>query len=191
MLGRRELELERRRRWRSSSGSLGERPLARANKFRTSVKLTTPVRRPLMFCPGRTAALTAAPGPMPVIDDPGELCVGSSRACGRGWTCEPERWDVGWKPGLGGTEPAGDGLSTIHMRWERVATSFATVWARVLTGVTWKTGYESWPSFRPRSERMIEMKWMHVSVRSGMEELSVSSCVDHTSMVVTRGRTGR
>lgn len=88
MLGRRELELERRRRWRSSSGSLGDNPLARAKRFRTSVKLTTPVRRPLMFCPGKTAALTAAPGPMPVIEDPGELCVGSSRECGRGWTCE-------------------------------------------------------------------------------------------------------
>jgi len=88
---------------------------------------------------------------------------------------------VGWKPGLGGTEPAGDGLSTIHMRWERVATSFATVWARVLIGVTWKTGYESWPSFRPRSERMIEMKCMHVSVSSGMDELSVSSCMEHVN----------
>jgi hypothetical protein len=99
---------------------------------------------------------------------------------------------VGWKLGLGGTEPAGDGLSTIHMRWERVATSFATVWARVLTGVTWKTGYESWPSFRPRSERMMEMKWMHVSVRRGMEELSVSSCVDsYVNWSSHVGRTGR
>ena len=99
---------------------------------------------------------------------------------------------MGWKLGLGGTEPAGDGLSTIHMRWERVATSFATVCARVLTGVTWKTGYESWPSFRPRSERIIEMKWMHVSVKSGMEELSVSSCVDsYVNWSSHVGRTGR
>jgi hypothetical protein len=48
-------------------------------------------------------------------------------------------------------------------------------------GVTWKTGYESWPSFTPRSERMMEMKWMHVSLSSGMEELSVSSCTEHVN----------
>lgn len=28
---------------------------------------------------------------------------------------------------------------------------------------------------------MMEMKCMHVSVRSGMDELSVSSCVDHVN----------
>lgn len=95
--------------------------------------------------------------------------------------CALEGCVWGWKPGLGGTEPAGDGESTIHMRWERVAQSLATVWASVLTGVTWKTGYESWPSFTPRSVRMMEMKCMQVSLRSGMEELSVSSCVDHVN----------
>ena len=39
-------------------------------------------------------------------------------------------------PGLGGTLLLGDGLSVIHMRWERVAHSFATAWARVLKGET-------------------------------------------------------
>lgn len=34
---------------------------------------------------------------------------------------------VGFTEGVGGPEDAGDGASTIHMRWERVATSFATV----------------------------------------------------------------
>lgn len=100
-----------------------------------------------MFWPGRAAAVTAAPGPMPAIEEPGEGCAGSSRVGGRdtGW-CEPcvlNGCATGWKPGLGGTEPAGDGVSTIHMRWERVAQSLATVCASVLTGVTWKTGYES------------------------------------------------
>jgi hypothetical protein len=51
----------------------------------------------------------------------------------------------------------------------------------VLTGVTWKTGYESWPSFKPRSERITEMKWMQVSLKSGMEELSVSSYIDQVN----------
>lgn len=84
MLGRSELELERRRRWRSSSGSLGDRPLARAKRLRTSVRLTTPVRRPLKFWPGSCEAEIAAPGPMLEIDEPGEACVaGSSRAGGR------------------------------------------------------------------------------------------------------------
>jgi len=51
--GGRELdELLRRRRWRISSGSPGERPLARAKTFRTSVRLMTPDRCPLMLAPG-------------------------------------------------------------------------------------------------------------------------------------------
>lgn len=84
MLGRRELELERRRRWRSSSGSLGERPLARAKRLRTSVRLTTPVRRPLRFWPGSWEAEMAVPGPMLEIDEPGEaFAMGSSRVGGR------------------------------------------------------------------------------------------------------------
>jgi hypothetical protein len=89
MLGRRELELERRRLWRSSSGSLGDRPLARAKRFRTSVKLITPDRRPLMFWPGSAAAVTAAAGLMPEIAEPGVAWVGSSRVMGREF-CEWE-----------------------------------------------------------------------------------------------------
>jgi hypothetical protein len=49
----------------------------------------------------------------------------------------------GARCGEGGMEEAGEGASTIHMRWERVATILAMVWARVLVGLTWKTGYES------------------------------------------------
>lgn len=69
----------------------------------------------------------------------------------------------------------GDGASTIHMRCERVAQSFATVCANVLNGATWKTGNESLPSANPRSERITEMKWMQLDERSGIEEVSVSS----------------
>lgn len=47
---------------------------------------------------------------------------------------------AGVRAGVGGPEEDGDGSSTIHMRWERVATSFATVWASVEKGLTWKTG---------------------------------------------------
>lgn len=61
------------------------------------------------------------------------------------------------------------------MRCERVAQSFATVCASVLNGVTWKTGYESLPSWTPRSERMTPMKWMQDDERSGMAEVSVRS----------------
>lgn len=39
--------------------------------------------------------------------------------------------EEGLRLGDGGTELAGDGDSTIHMRCERVATSLATVWASV------------------------------------------------------------
>ncbi len=41
-----------------SSGSCGCSPLALANRFRISVKLTTPDSLPLMWAPGRAAALT-------------------------------------------------------------------------------------------------------------------------------------
>lgn len=54
--------LVRRRLLRASSGSAGDSPLARASKFSTSVRLTTLDRRPDMFAPGSTLALTAEPG---------------------------------------------------------------------------------------------------------------------------------
>lgn len=48
-------ELLRRRR-RDSAGSAGLRPLARACKFKISVKLTTPTRRPDKRAPGSDEA---------------------------------------------------------------------------------------------------------------------------------------
>jgi hypothetical protein len=65
---------------------------------------------------------------------------------------------AGAAAGVGGPEEAGDGLSTTHILCERVATSLATVWARVANGVMWNTGKESLPSSTPRSDRMTEMK---------------------------------
>jgi hypothetical protein len=76
---------------------------------------------------------------------------------------------AGVAAGVGGPEDAGDGVSTTHIRWERVATSLATVCARVENGVMWKTGNESLPSFMPRSERMTLIKWMHEERRRGSE----------------------
>ena len=46
-------ELLRRRRLRDSAGSAGFSPLARACKFRMSVKLTTPTSRPDSRAPSR------------------------------------------------------------------------------------------------------------------------------------------
>jgi hypothetical protein len=47
-------------------------------------------------------------------------------------------------------------------RCDRVATIFATVWASVELGFTWKTGKESLPSIRPRVDRITEMKCVQV-----------------------------
>jgi hypothetical protein len=83
---------------------------------------------------------------------------------------------VALSAGVEGPEEAGDGASTTHMRCERVATSFATVCARVLKGFTWNTGKLSCPSFTPRSERMTDMKWMQDERRSGRDVDFVRSC---------------
>ena len=68
-----ELLLERRLRRLISLGSDGWRPLARANRFRTSVSDTTPERRPDMCAPGRATAETE-----------GEAAIGENEgvACG-------------------------------------------------------------------------------------------------------------
>ena len=127
--------LVRRRLLRASSGSAGDRPLARASKLSTSVKLTTPDKRPDMLTPGNTLALTVEPG-MPSLPEK-ERDVLPVRSW---WLCEEDGGLKGgtWctNPGDGGMLLEGDGASTIHMRCERVAQSLATVWASVLKGVT-------------------------------------------------------
>jgi hypothetical protein len=45
----------------------------------------------------------------------------------------------------------------------------------VLKGFTWKTGYESLPSFTPRSERMTDIKCMQEERRRGREVVFVRS----------------
>lgn len=155
-----------------SFGSCGLNPLARANRLRISVRLTTPVKRPDMV--GTEAAVK--------VLLPGLLGVnGAAAACGLVPLTFVNGFGggtrvAGVKAGVGGPEDDGEGSSTIHMRCERVATSLATVWARVESGLTWKTGYESAPSFMPRSERITLMKWMQEERRSGREAVEVRSC---------------
>lgn len=78
--------------------------------------------------------------------------------------------------GVGGPDEVGDNGSvtqslkqqSVHLllisqvcynyRCARVATIFATVWASVDPGLTWKTGNESLPSINPRVDRMTDMK---------------------------------
>lgn len=138
-------ELLRRLRLRMSSGSPGDSPDARAKRFKTSVKLTTPERRPLMAAPGICAALILTPGFTAVKGGPGVISGPLPDRCGRDpdgeGKCilelgEPNIGGEAWIPGLGGTLVDGDGASTIHIRWERVAHSLATAWASVLKGVT-------------------------------------------------------
>ena len=55
----------------ASSGPKLCSPLALAIRFNTSVRLITPINRPLVNCPGRLAAVTALPGTVK-----GGPCVG-------------------------------------------------------------------------------------------------------------------
>lgn len=128
MLGRNELlELRRRRASRWSFGLEGLRPDWRAKRFKTSVRETTPVRRPDRRAPGMAAAEIADVGRLEVNDGDG----GAEEAFGT-ITAEALR-------GVEGIDGDGDADSTTHIRCDLVATSFATVWARVEYWVTWKT----------------------------------------------------
>lgn len=143
MLVRILLELLRLRARRASSGSCGCSPLARAKTFRISVRLITPLSLPDKLAPGiALAEIAGAMAPVParcvgavVLTDTGPL-----KEIGRGAIGDGGTKLEGWIAGVEGPEEAGEGVSTTHMRWERVATSFATVWASVLNGFTWKTG---------------------------------------------------
>lgn len=179
MLVRILLLLLRLRARRASSGSCGCRPLARANTFKMSVRLMTPLRRPERLAPEMAVAEMAGATALVPARCAGAVVatgVGPLRETGRGVMGDGGTRTVGWIAGVEGPEEAGESVSTTHMRWERVATSFATVWASVLNGFTWKTGKESLPSFTPRSERMTDMKWIQEERRRGRDVDVVSSC---------------
>lgn len=142
---------------RASSGSWGFKPLALANRFKISVRLITPLSRPDILAPGiADAEMAGAAVPARCVGDVD--ATGAGPADGRGMIGDGGTSTAGVAAGVGGPDDAGDGVSTTHMRWERVATSLATVWARVEKGFTWNTGNESLPSLTPRSERMTLMK---------------------------------
>ena len=87
--------------------------------------------------------------------------------------------------GVGGPDEKGDEGSVIQSRWLFVATSFATEWARVFMGVTWKTGNESLPSYMPRVDRMTLMKCMQVFCSKGSDDDLVRSLTSATEMFPT------
>lgn len=86
------------------------------------------MRRPEIPAPGRAAAETADTGKPPLIlGDMGlEPGVGGL----------PAKVIEGVERGVAGFEGDGDADSTTHIRWERVATSRATVCANVEYGLT-------------------------------------------------------
>lgn len=179
MLVRMLLELLRLLARRASSGSCGCSPLARANTFRMSVRLMTPLSLPDRLAPVIALAEMAgatAPELARCVGAVEFTGVGPDRETGSGVIGDGGTSTAGWIAGVEGPEEAGDGVSTTHMRCERVAASLATVCASVLKGLTWKTGNESLPSFTPRSERMTDMKWMQEERRRGREVDFVSNC---------------
>jgi hypothetical protein len=81
----------------------------------------TPVSRPDILAPGRAAAETA--GKAVWMDgEAGVEFAGEERTA---WVID------GVASGVAGAEGDGEAASTTHIRWERVATSLATVCARV------------------------------------------------------------
>lgn len=145
-LGRTELLELRLRRARCSPGSAGFNPVDRANRLRMSVRDTTPVSRPDRWAPGNAAAGTdgklwpgngddggpeAAPGAeTKTVDEArGEISVGVIDGVAPPLVFECD-W-LGVRSGVAGALGEGDANSTSHMRWLWVATSLATVWARV------------------------------------------------------------
>jgi hypothetical protein len=96
--------------------------------LRISVRDITPVRRPEILAPGKAAAETAGKE-LDSEGDAGVEVAGEERTA-----CEVN--------GVAGADDFNEGLaaSTTHILCDRVATSFATVCARVEYGLTWNTG---------------------------------------------------
>lgn len=175
MLGLIELLELRRRRSRESVGLNGFKPDCLAKRLSTSVSDITPVSRPDNLVPGRAAADTAGKEVENDGDAGVELLEYDRFACVR----------EGVASGVAGVEGEGEGDSTTHIRWDFVATSRATVWARVDCGETWKTGKESLPSIVPRSVSITEIKWMHVPCSRGRLLVLVRSFTSVVEMLPT------
>jgi len=95
-----------------------------------SVREMTPVKRPDNPAPGRAAAETVAGKVLFIEGDAGFEFEGVTRTA---WERE------GVARGVAGFDGAGEADSTTQTRWDLVATSLATVWARVEPGLTWNT----------------------------------------------------
>jgi hypothetical protein len=155
----------------------------------------TPVRRPDIRAPGKAAAETAG-NEIERFGDAGLDTEGDERIALDIGEFEFEGFARGVTPG------DGEAASTIHILCERVATSLATVCARVERGVTWKTvdvnqcvfwciryvclpGNESFPSPIPLSLRMTEMKWIQLDFNRGKLELLIRSLTSTVEMFPT------
>jgi len=105
--------------------------------LRISVREITPVKRPDNPAPGRAAAETVV-GNVPLIE--GEAGFEFDVVARTAWERE------GVARGVTGFDGAGEADSTTQTRCDRVATSLATVWARVEPGFTWNTvDISMWP----------------------------------------------
>ena len=100
-------------------GSVGLSPVVLANRFRMSVRVMTPMRRPDRWEPGREEVDTGDEGNWPAKRDDCEVddVLGVTT--------------VGPSSGVAGAEGDGDADSTTHILWDCVATNLATVCASV------------------------------------------------------------
>ena len=111
----------------ASSGSCGCNPLTFANRFKISVRLITPLSLPDILAPVIAEALIEGAGAPVKLGGVEDVMAGACTVVGRGVIGEGGTSTAGVADGVGGPDEAGEGVSTTHMRWERVATSLATV----------------------------------------------------------------
>ena len=119
MLVRILLELLLRLARRVSSGSCGCSPLARANTFRISVRLITPLSLPDKLAPGiALAEIAGATTPVPARCAGAVVLtgIGPLKDTGNGVIGDGGTRIAGWIAGVEGPDEAGDGVSTTHMR---------------------------------------------------------------------------
>ena len=119
MLVRILLELLLRLARRVSSGSCGCSPLARANAFRISVRLITPLSLPDKLAPGiALAEIAGAMVPVAAICGGADALtsVGPLKDTGSGVIGDGGTSTAGWIAGVEGPEEAGEGVSTTHIR---------------------------------------------------------------------------